>query len=136
MKRLTIVVATLVPSALVSLGQAKDWKPAAGPLMTRWAKEVSPDNVHPEYPRPQMVRPDWLNLNGLWDYAIAGKEAGRPEAFDGTSMMRGLIEVSMAPRRSRLVRAISQACCQSRSILAFFARMTASTTVEMSPPER
>jgi hypothetical protein len=47
-----------------------DWKPAPGPLMTRWAKDVSPEKVHPEYPRPQMVRKDWVNLNGLWDYAI------------------------------------------------------------------
>jgi hypothetical protein len=38
--------------------------------MTRWAAEVNPTNAHPEYPRPQLVRPDWLNLNGLWKYAI------------------------------------------------------------------
>jgi hypothetical protein len=50
--------------------QAQDWKPAHAPLMTRWAKDVSPEKVWPEYPRPQMVRPQWVNLNGLWDYAI------------------------------------------------------------------
>ena len=38
--------------------------------MTPWAKDVSPDNVWPEYPRPQMVRSNWVNLNGPWDYAI------------------------------------------------------------------
>ena len=38
--------------------------------MTRWANEVSPENVLPEYPRPQIVCEEWLNLNGLWDYAI------------------------------------------------------------------
>ena len=36
--------------------------------MTRFAKEVNPKNVLPEYPRPQMVRSQWLNLNGLWQY--------------------------------------------------------------------
>ena len=45
------------------------WHPAVAPLMTRWAAEVSPNTVLPEYPRPQLVRSDWLNLNGLWDYA-------------------------------------------------------------------
>ena len=60
-----------------------DWKPAPGPLMTRWAKEVSPDSVHPEYPRPQMERKEWLNLNGLWEYAIRPKDAPQPEKFDG-----------------------------------------------------
>ena len=28
----------------------------------------------PEYPRPQMVRPEWSNLNGLWSYAILNKD--------------------------------------------------------------
>ncbi len=71
---LVIVVALAL---LPSLTQGA-WKPADGPLMTKWAKEVSPQNAHPEYPRPQMVREDWLNLNGLWDYAIRPRDAGSP----------------------------------------------------------
>ena len=51
------------------------WQPANGPLKTRWAKDVSPESPHPEYPRPQMVRQDWLNLNGLWDFAITPRDA-------------------------------------------------------------
>ncbi|MCX6914011.1 MAG: beta galactosidase jelly roll domain-containing protein, partial [Verrucomicrobia bacterium] len=46
-------------------------------MKTRWAKEVSPANAHPEYPRPQMVREEWLNLNGIWDLAISSKDATR-----------------------------------------------------------
>jgi hypothetical protein len=38
--------------------------------MTRWAAEVRPDDVLPEYPRPQMVRSRWQSLNGLWELAI------------------------------------------------------------------
>lgn len=74
--------------ALLGLGlslHAADWKPAPGPLMTRWAKDVSPERVHPEYPRPTMARTDWLSLNGLWQFAHAkqgeepplGRELGR-----------------------------------------------------------
>jgi len=59
------------------------YKPAEGPLLTRWAKDVSPENALPEYPRPQMVRTDWLNLNGLWDYAIKPKDQPQPAEFDG-----------------------------------------------------
>ena len=44
----------------------------AADLRTRWAKDVTPENAWAEYPRPQLVRSDWLNLNGLWDYAIEG----------------------------------------------------------------
>ncbi len=52
--------------------------------MTRWAKDVSPGRaVLPEYPRPQMVRQSWLNLNGLWDYAITPKEAVAPGKYQG-----------------------------------------------------
>jgi hypothetical protein len=39
--------------------------------MTHWSAQVNPTNALPDYPRPQLVRPDWLNLNGLWDYAIS-----------------------------------------------------------------
>ncbi len=49
---------------------AVKWHPAAGPLMTRWAETVSPQNVHAEYPRPQMVRSQWQNLNGLWQLEL------------------------------------------------------------------
>ena len=51
-----------------------EWKlPDHAPLLTRWAREVSPTNALPEYPRPQLARQEWQNLNGLWDYAITGK---------------------------------------------------------------
>ena len=35
---------------------AATWAPVTGRIMTRWAAEVKPDSVLPEYPRPQMVR--------------------------------------------------------------------------------
>src|SRR4029077_15964216 len=54
------------------------WHPTPGKLMTRWAKDVSPDHPLPEYPRPQMVRKDWLNLNGLWQFAPAAEHATPP----------------------------------------------------------
>src|SRR5215471_13114353 len=57
------------------------WQPGNGPLKTRWAKDVSPGNALPEYPRPQMVRKDWLNLNGLWDLAITPKDT-KPNSFE------------------------------------------------------
>lgn len=53
------------------------------PIQSRWAKEVTPGNALPEYPRPQLMRPAWTNLNGLWDYAITAKDAPAPHQYDG-----------------------------------------------------
>jgi beta-galactosidase/beta-glucuronidase len=79
MKRILILIAS--GFALTACCAESQWQPANGPLKTRWAKEVSPDNALPEYPRPQLVRGDWLNLNGLWELAITNRDVAKPESF-------------------------------------------------------
>jgi len=76
-----LLLASLLSVALFSTvqpwGRAQADEPArplGGNLVTRWGKAVQPDRVLPEYPRPQLQRPQWLNLNGLWDYAITPRE--------------------------------------------------------------
>ena len=63
-----------------------------GSLVTRWAGDVDPSNVLPEYPRPQMVRDKWLNLNGYWQYAVRPKEQLQPKTFDGRILVPYPIE--------------------------------------------
>ncbi|RMF92423.1 MAG: glycoside hydrolase family 2 [Planctomycetota bacterium] len=65
-----VLVGLCVMGFLSGTHPAVAWSPAKGPLATRWAKQVSPKNVHAEYPRPQMVRHRWLNLNGLWEVTL------------------------------------------------------------------
>lgn len=72
------------------------------PLETKWAAEVSPDNVHPEYPRPQMVRPDWQNLNGEWQYAIRPVEEGIPDKFDGNILVPFAVESALSGVQRRV----------------------------------
>lgn len=67
--------ATLLAAIAMTTSNA-DWPPTKAPIMTRWAKQVDPANPLPEYPRPQMVRPNWQSLNGMWEYAISPKDAG------------------------------------------------------------
>jgi hypothetical protein len=62
------LAAILALSAWPAVGA--DWKPADGPLMTKWSKDVKADNPLPEYPRPQLVRSEWQNLNGLWQLSF------------------------------------------------------------------
>jgi len=76
--------------------KTSEWKPVRGRIMTRWAAEVRPDLVLPEYPRPQMVREEWLNLNGLWDYAIVANDAGRPAIWDGKILVPFAVESALS----------------------------------------
>jgi len=75
---------------------AADWKPATGPLGTRWTQEVTPDNAWREYPRPQLVRADWTNLNGLWQYAIVAKDAQEPTDWAGEILVPFPIESALS----------------------------------------
>lgn len=72
------------------------WKMQPSPLQTRWAKDVNPEKVLPEYPRPQLVRKEWQNLNGLWQYAITEKDASQPSTFDGQILVPFAIESALS----------------------------------------
>ena len=72
----TIPVIVLALANVLSAQEA--WKPAVSPLLTRWARQINPAAPLPEYPRPQMVRAQWQNLNGLWKYTHTGKEVTIP----------------------------------------------------------
>ena len=51
-------------------------------LYTRWGRDLDPQNVLMEYPRPLLKRGSYINLNGYWDYAFT-KEFKKPEQYDG-----------------------------------------------------
>ena len=78
--RKTILTTVAALSVLCTFAQ---WKPAGDKLKTPWAEKIDPANVLPEYPRPQLVRSQWMNLNGLWDYAIKPVGALEPKMMDG-----------------------------------------------------
>ncbi|MBQ1805928.1 MAG: glycoside hydrolase family 2, partial [Oscillospiraceae bacterium] len=51
-------------------------------LFTPWGETLDREHPLPEYPRPQLKRDSYVNLNGLWNYAFTD-DAHRPERFDG-----------------------------------------------------
>ncbi|MYW69795.1 glycoside hydrolase family 2 [Streptomyces sp. SID8379] len=69
---------TLAPAAQAARAA---WTPKPAPMTTPWTDQVSRDNPLPEYPRPQLTRPDWANLKGIWDFAVTSADAGQPAAF-------------------------------------------------------
>jgi hypothetical protein len=77
---LLAVVAGAAPPAVLRAQDTTSWRPVAGRLLTRWGARVAPDQVLPEYPRPQLVRPRWQSLNGLWDFAIVGVNTAQAPA--------------------------------------------------------
>jgi len=81
---------------LLPTAAAEDWKPAPGNLLTAWAAKVDPKHPLPEYPRPQMVRSQWTNLNGLWDYAVTDRDAAKPAKFDGQILVPYPIESALS----------------------------------------
>lgn len=85
-----------------SMVKAQDWKPAGDRIKTPWAEKVDPANPLPEYPRPQMERDQWVNLNGLWDYAIAEKGKSFPTAFDGKILVPFPVESSLSGVQKRV----------------------------------
>ena len=89
----TFLMTVLLFSGLCAWAQ---YQPAGDKIKTRWAAEVHPDQVLPEYPRPLMVRPEWKNLNGLWNYSTTPKDGKQPEAFAGQILVPFCIESSLS----------------------------------------
>jgi beta-galactosidase/beta-glucuronidase len=74
---------------------ATDWKIVEGKITTEWAKQVAPDKTLQEYPRPQFVRVTWMNLNGLWEYAIKPKDQVA-NSYDGKILVPFAIESALS----------------------------------------
>ena len=88
-----LIVLTLLVFSTPFMAQ---WKPAGDKIKTKWAQKIDPENVWPEYPRPIMERPDWKNLNGLWEYAIQARGKALPEKFDGEILVPFPAESSLS----------------------------------------
>ncbi|MBP9988615.1 MAG: glycoside hydrolase family 2 [Ruminococcus sp.] len=61
-------------------------------MKTRWTDEVDFNCPLNEYPRPQLVRNDWQNLNGIFEYAITEIQNEIPTVFDGEIIVPFAIE--------------------------------------------
>lgn len=92
MKRIICALVILVNS-IYSFTQ---WKPVDGRIMTEWAAKIDVEKVLPEYPRPIMERTDWMNLNGIWNYAITPVGQTMPQGYDGQILVPFAVESSLS----------------------------------------
>jgi hypothetical protein len=96
MQKKTVLLIFILFAALAAPAQ-KDWALVKGKIVTPWAEKVMPANPLPEYPRPQMVRNSWMNLNGLWQYALLPKSAEKiPTAYAGNILVPFAVESALS----------------------------------------
>ena len=55
-------------------------------MFTEWGAALKQEDVLQEYPRPQLMRDSYLNLNGIWSYAITESDQV-PETWDGAILV-------------------------------------------------
>jgi len=87
---------------IAGAANSQNWKPAGDKIKTPWAEKVNPANPLPEYPRPQMERGQWQNLNGLWDYIIQPKNNNMPQSFEGKILVPFAVESSLSGVQKRV----------------------------------
>lgn len=91
--RFSLLLAFILGSALSVSAQ---WKVPEDTMLTRWGKQLTPDNAWQEYPRPQFRRDqNWQNLNGLWDYAVVTDNT-QPQKFTGKILVPFAIEAPLS----------------------------------------
>lgn len=92
-KRILLTLALGITSQLL----AHAWELKGDKIKTVWAEKVTPANVWQSYPRPQLQRAAWMNLNGLWKYAVTDKTVARKDvSFDGEILVPFAIESSLS----------------------------------------
>lgn len=73
------------------------WQPKGDKIKTPWADKVTPENVWRTYPRPQLQRSEWMNLNGLWEYAVTPLDIAKKQVvFEGEILVPFAIESSLS----------------------------------------
>ena len=79
-----------------------EWKVSPEAMLTRWGKQVTPQNAWQEYPRPQFRREEnWKNLNGLWQYGVH-KSDQIPNVYQGDILVPFPLESALSGVRRLL----------------------------------
>lgn len=95
---------TLLLAVAVVATASAEWKIAGDKIRTTWAENIDPNNVLAEYPRPQLERNEWMNLNGLWSYAVTDLTAAKPTTFDGQILVPFAIESALSGVQKRVTK--------------------------------
>ncbi|MCD6347184.1 MAG: beta-galactosidase, partial [Bacteroidales bacterium] len=78
------------------------WEMKQAPIMTQWASQIDHNKPWDLYPRPAMERKNWINLNGLWEYAITGLDSQIPKVMDGAILVPYPVESALSGVMKRI----------------------------------
>lgn len=98
MKIKHMIAASLLLLTGIQAANAVEWQMKQGPMMTPWSETIDVNNILGEYPRPQMEREEWLNLNGVWDLrkAVEGEAYQADFTYDKKILVPFPIESALS----------------------------------------
>ena len=98
MKIKHMIAASLLLLTGIQTANAVEWQMKQGPMMTPWSETIDVNNILGEYPRPQMEREEWLNLNGVWDLrkAVEGEAYQADFTYDKKILVPFPIESALS----------------------------------------
>ncbi|MCA9216477.1 MAG: hypothetical protein KDB27_25585 [Planctomycetales bacterium] len=97
-----LAIMIFLAASLSASVRADDWSPVKDSMMTKWGEAVQADAAWQEYPRPQLVRKKWVNLNGLWNYSVRSESADQPSSWDGKILVPFALESPLSGVGQRL----------------------------------
>ena len=92
-----VALITIIPLVFIY----KKMKPIKIDLMTPYVDDLDENNVHQEYPRPFLKRDSYLNLNGIWNYAISKQDIA-PLNYDGEILVPFPLESTLSKVKKTL----------------------------------
>lgn len=97
MQQKRFVLFLLAATILHTASYSQEWKMVTGRIASPWSEKVDPSRPLPEYPRPQLIRENWTNLNGLWQYAILPSSgASMPSSMQGNILVPFAVESALS----------------------------------------
>ena len=94
MKRLKLALTLVL--LVICCATAGAYQLAGDHIRTLWAENIDVNQPWNEYPRPMMQRQQWLNLNGMWSYAITDKQTAKPAAWQGEILVPFCVESALS----------------------------------------
>lgn len=90
------LILSIVLLIVLENANSQNWQKVPGKISSSWSEKIDPSNPLPEYPRPQMERGSWTNLNGMWNYSVTGKDAGSASSWNGKILVPFAIESALS----------------------------------------